>query len=129
MKKHTVCKNKRLKKGVAIELALLLMVVVFGLCALLVSLTVISNDNSKKQTLSLEQKLLIDQVGTEFSRAVRSGNNFELGQELSETYFATTFVQDGLHQLVLKLNDDEQTVVLTVKLNATDFKVIEWKYN
>ena len=120
-------KTNRLKKGIAIELALLLMVVIFALCTLLVSIALISRDNVDKQFSSLEQKLVLDQVGLSFANA-GSNEDFSLDSSLATTYSATTSVDNnGVRKLVIKLQTTTKTV-FTVKLDSSN-KIIEWKYN
>ena len=120
-------KLNRLKKGVAIELALLLMLAVFALCTLLVSLALISKDSSDKQFSSLEQKLVLDQVGLSFVNA-NTNEDFLLDSSLATTYTATTSVDgDGVRKLIIKNHSTTQTV-FTVMLDSSN-KIIEWKYN
>ena len=120
-------KLNRLKKGVAIELALLLMLAVFALCTLLVSLALISKDSSDKQFSSLEQKLVLDQVGLSFVNA-NTNEDFSLDSSLATTYTATTSVDgDGVLKLIIKNQSTTQTV-FTVMLDSSN-KIIEWKYN
>ena len=120
-------KLNRLKKGVAIELALLLMLAVFALCTLLVSLALISKDSSDKQFSSLEQKLVLDQVGLSFVNA-NTNEDFSLDSSLATTYTATTSVDgDGVLKLIIKNQSTTQTV-FTVMLDISN-KIIEWKYN
>ena len=127
MIKKLSLKNNRLKKGIAIELALLLMVVVSALCALLVSLTIMAHDNTNKQFSALEQKLVLDQVGISFANT-KTNEDFSLDSSLASTYAVTTSVEDnGVRKLILKNQDSSQTV-FTVMLDSSN-KIIEWKYN
>ena len=100
------------------------MVVVSALCALLVSLTIMAHDNTNKQFFALEQKLVLDQVGISFVKSA----SFELNDELKQTYSAHTEQDENGRLLVLKLNNEQQSVVFSVKLDSSN-NIIEWKYN
>ncbi|MGN1235744.1 MAG: hypothetical protein ACI4U2_07160 [Christensenellaceae bacterium] len=55
------------RRGMAMELAIITMVFVFGLCTILFTLTLIVRSNDAKYTLNAQQKAVIETIGNEFA--------------------------------------------------------------
>ena len=121
MKPTNLLKSKR---GIAIENAVIFMVVVFMLCSLLTSFTLMGFYQTKINTAELQEKLTIDQIGEDFLRK----KNFD-GTEYTGTHDAYSYHVDGNNLTVWRTIDESQTPVLTVKLSDNDDKKVDsWKY-
>ncbi len=118
-------KIKNLKKGIAIELAIYVMVIVVGLSALLVSVTIINKNNSVDMAKSVNERVCLDQIGESFVLAVKEEKNLDEWKQNVGGYTADI---NGT-QLVLK--DSSGIVKLSVKLEnyLNGYKITEWKYS
>ncbi len=118
-------KIKNLKKAIAIELAVYVMVIVVGLSALLVSVNIFNKTASTGMLTSVNQRLCVDQIGESFVIAVKEGKNLEEWKQNVSGYSADI---SGT-QMVLK--DSLGNVKLSVKLEnyLNGYKIIEWKYS
>ena len=82
MKTLKILKSKR---GVAIENAILFLLVIFMLCALLASITIIANFQFKIDNMVLKNDVDLDQIGEDFIAYLASGET-DFGAFLDETY-------------------------------------------
>ena len=118
-------KLKNLKKGIAIELALYIMVIVVGLSSLLVSVTIFNKKASVNMTKSVNERVCLDQIGESFVLAVKEAKNLDEWKQEVDGYTADI---SGI-QLVLK--DSLGIVKLSIKLEhyLNGYKITEWKYS
>ena len=65
-------RNRR--RGVAIEMALAALVVVFALCTLLVTLSAYSRTDNTKQNRAFADSVALDQIGEDFLTALETAN-------------------------------------------------------
>jgi len=100
------------RKGMGMELALLVLLVVFACSTLLVSSALIGKSNVKAKDAELRLKLELDAIA-------EAG---ELSEEQKEKYELDT--SDGF---VIKEKDPSGKVLLTVKKNG-EGKITEWRY-
>ena len=118
-------KLKNLKKGIAIELAIYVMVIVVGLSSLLVSVTIFNKNSSVDMKNTVSERLLLDQIGESFVVAVKEEKNLDEWKQNVDGYTADI---SGT-QLVLK--DSLGIVKLSIKLEnyLNGYKITEWKYS
>ena len=110
------------KRGIAIENAVLFMVVVFMLCALLTSLTLMGFYQTVINTTLLDEKITIDQIGEDFVRKADMKNK-PLTQYPNTNFY---YESDNTMLTVYRGNDENPPIVLTVVLNND--AVDSWKY-
>lgn len=126
------------KSGVAIENAVMFILVIFSLCALLTSLTLIGHYQVKYEKNILKQDIEIDQIGEDFLKYLASNPE---NKEFTLNYDNYTY-QLGKSESIYKLTvwlgtDDEdktpENVLLYVEavVTVTDGKVIvnKWRYS
>ena len=131
---------RRLKdrRGIAIETALLFMMVIFSLCALITTVAIIGRRQTKFENNMLVYKVEVDQIGEDFIYCIENNKNIK---DLEAKYSAYT----------LDVIDDNNIVTLTVTKKAnssvalfveaqktevsaeggapeTTVKVIAWRY-
>ena len=131
MRLKQILKNKR---GVAIENAILFMIVVFFLCTLITSVTLIGHYQVKIENLSLIQDVNVEQVGEDFI----AGENLDqkYNKEIGKSYYADVEVENNIHILrVWHKNDTDKKVLLYVEAELTvidgieELKVRTWRYS
>ncbi len=114
------------KRGIAIELAIFVMLVVVSLSALLVSVSLLSKNTTNTFSQNLSARLCLDQIGQSYVSAVKDGEDLE---EWSQGISGYT-VQVSSTELTLV--DSQGKVKLSVKLENTNpngYRITEWKYS
>lgn len=104
--KNRVRRNRR---GIAIELALSMMVIVFGLCALMTTVVVYSRSQSRRANARFETYAAVDTLGEQF---VKTGKAPESADYVCQVDGNTlTVSKDGkvLLTVTRKLNADGKT--------------------
>lgn len=103
------------KKGVAIETALLFMIVIFFLCMTVMFIALQGYNDTQREREALERRVEIDQIGEDF---LAGKTDFS-----DENYNCQV---DG-NKLTVKYKDSEN-VVLYVEMNG-DKELIRWQYS
>ncbi len=123
MKLKQILKNKQ---GVAIENAVLFMIVIFFLCTLITSLTLLGFYEVKLEKELLLRDVAIDQIGEDYLASV------EAQQAFNNTYDKYAYeVKDNVLK-VWREKDADKTVVLYVEAELTadnQVNVIAWRYS
>lgn len=121
------------RRGVALENALLFMLVIFSLCALLTSLTLIGHFQTRINKLTLENEIALEQIGEDFLFVVASNNEFT--ETEYENYIArpvSTINENTKAMAVWHKNDHESSsAVLYVEAQvvAGKVEVLCWRYS
>lgn len=125
MKKGTIKKLLRQKKGLAIELAVYVMMVVVGLSMLLVSISILNKSSLDGLSNKVNERLCLDQIGESFVTAVKESQDLDLWKDSVTDYTATVSGTE------LILVDSLDNVKLSIKLenNGSGYKITEWKYS
>ena len=122
------------KRGVAIENAILFMIVIFFLCALITSLTLLGFHEVKLEKALLLRDVEIDQIGEDFLASVKGTDedkaNFlkSINDDADSKYRCDV---DGNVLRVWRAKDASETVVLYVEAELTDgqLNVKAWRYS
>lgn len=121
------------RRGVALENALLFMLVIFSLCALLTSLTLIGHFQTRINKLTLENEIALEQIGENFLFVVASNDEFT--ETEYENYIArpvSTINENTKAMAVWHKNDNEfSAAVLYVEAQVVEGKVevLCWRYS
>ncbi len=112
------------KRGIAIENAIVFMIVIFTLCALLTSLSLLGHYQTRIEKTSLLRDVEIEQIGEDYLASVRSGTN------LSEEYENYVYEVSG-DTLTVYADEDKTTTVLYVEasLENGEVNVRVWRYS
>ena len=86
MKLKQILKSKR---GIALENAILFMLIIFTLCALLISLTLLGHYQVKIEKMTLQQDIEIEQIGEDYLASVKAKTTF------TDTYENYAYEVDG----------------------------------
>ena len=113
-------KNKRHsnRRGMAIEMAMAMMIIVFSLCALMTTVVTVSRKQTNIATARFTQTAQVDAIGEKFVRASKVGEIFQ--------YDGTEYECDTSVQNTLTVSKDGKTL-LTVELND-DKTVKSWQH-
>ena len=122
MKLTRILKSKR---GMALENVILFMLIIFSLCALLTSLTLIGHYQVKIEKTTLLQDVEIDQIGEDYLASVKTGAEFIRIYEKHE------YEVSGNALTVWRKNDGSKTAVLYVEAELADgqLNVNAWRYS
>lgn len=114
----------RRRKGIAIEMAIGIMLVVVSLSGLLVSVSVLNRTSSNSLLNDVYERLYLDQIGESFVSAVKNGkhNDWDDG----DTDYTAT-----VNGMELTLKDSQGNIKLSIKVENYQggYKITQWKYN
>ena len=123
MKLKQILKSKR---GMALENAILFMLIIFSLCALLTSLTLIGHYQVKIEKMTLQQDIEIEQIGEDYLASVKAQTSFE------QTYANYAYEVSGNALTVWRKTDENKKAVLYVEAELTadeELNVNVWRYS
>lgn len=125
MKLNNILKNKR---GMALENAILFMLIIFSLCALLTSLTLIGHYQVKIEKMTLLQDVEIEQIGEDYLASIQAK------EEFTQTYenYAYEVSESGKALTVWRKTDENKTAVLYVEAELTADEKVNvnvWRYS
>ena len=110
-------KNKRHsnRRGMAIEMAMAMMIIVFSLCALMTTVVTVSRKQTNIATARFTQTAQVDAIGEKF---VKDPDSFQ--------YTGTEYECDTSVQKTLTVSKDGKTL-LTVVVDGSG-KIISWQH-
>ncbi|MBR7091837.1 MAG: hypothetical protein IKI50_01470 [Clostridia bacterium] len=131
-KRMTLHRRPRLnRKGVAIEMALSTMMIVFAMLAVIVSIAYYSRMHSNRQMVALQQAALVDQVGEQFCEAVDVAGKHDTQPVFTyedANFYATLTQGDGEQYTMTlrRLKDDEPVLTVTVLIDGDGYRLLRW---
>lgn len=114
MKLKQILKNK---KGIALENAILFMLVVFSFCALITSVTLSGHNQIRLEKITLENKVAIEQIGEDFLAG-------KTAEELNIKYGKYTC---EVSEDTLTVKNTNDTVVLYIVKDGE--RIVQWRYS
>lgn len=113
------------KKGIALENAILFEIIIFSLCFLLTSLTLIGHYQVKIENLTLLNDVEIEQIGDDYLASVKAG------EALTKDYTNYAYEVSGNTLTVWHKNDESKSAVLYVEAELVDeqLNVSKWRYS
>lgn len=115
------------KRGIAIENAILFMVIIFMFCALLISLTSIGYYQLKIDKMMLLRNVEIEQIGEDYLTSIKAGNT-----SFTKEYENYAYEVNGNALTVWHKANEAKTAVLYVEAELTaekEINVITWRYS
>lgn len=119
-------KLKNDRRGVALEMAITLLVITFALSTLILTTSLLQHSKKVSAENEMPRTVILEQIGETFCAATAAGKD---PGEWSGAYPDYKITVDALKLTVSELDSD--TVLLTVELKHEDRKytVIQWSYN
>lgn len=129
MRMRTSRRNpRRHDRGVAIEMALSMMVMVFAMCTLLLTFALSSRSENKRLNAAFEQSAELDRIGEDFLYQVRqTGFNADGYSPDSTTYAAEVKQENNAYTLtVTRTGGTNPVLTVKVEKQGNTWKVTEW---
>ena len=111
------------RRGMAMELAMLVMVVTFALSLLLTTFALMQANRKNIDLRDTKEKIALEQIGENYLAACKSHSDFDLSDEQKEYY---EIVTENDETLVVRRTADNE-IALTIELN--DGKITKWELN
>lgn len=111
------------RKGLAIELAMMVMVATFALSILLTTVALLQVDHSSSAMQDVKRRYELEQIGEDYLAVCRNGSDFDLSDEQKEYYEIVTKTTESL---VVRSKADNE-IALTIELQ--DGKITKWELN
>lgn len=132
--------SPKARRGIAIEMAIMVMLITFGLSALLVSISIIQKSNKDTTVKELTLHTKLDEIGDCFCAEVKKGTNLaEISSSLNTQYsdYAISAEKTENNTYMLKVCENTVTegadseVLLTVVIERSEGKltITKWAYN
>ena len=125
-------KLKKNKKGLAIEMVTIVMMVTFVLSGLIVSTTLTANKFSKTALSSVTEKATLDKIGWDFIESVETGKDFSaLKSEYEDQYLLDLNKEDDEWTFLVyeKVpNGAILTITLSIDKAQNTYKITKWSY-
>ncbi|MBQ3012941.1 MAG: hypothetical protein IJD74_05320 [Clostridia bacterium] len=115
------------KKGIALENALLFMMVIFSLCFLVSSFALIGHYQGEIENIKIAQRAELDQIGENFIADARSADASSFTEQPT-TLGNYTCKAENRVLTVWHKNDAEKNVMLYVEVDDTG-NVMVWRYS
>lgn len=117
------------KKGLALENAILFMMIIFSLCFLLASFALIGHYQAKIENIKITQRVELDQIGEEFIDFPEAPQFSSVIGKYQYTIYDNAD-GDGKVLRVYHINSElkKENVLLYVEVNTAG-KVLAWRYS
>lgn len=117
------------KKGSAIELAIVFMVLVFGMCAVITSIMFSMRSKDRIMTTESNNNFIIDQMGEYFIRAMKRSSSVDFKKDVKNE---STDIRGGWVKFIYDAEDSKISPVFGVNVNHNDsnatttFRLAKW---
>lgn len=121
-------KNLR-RRGVAIEMAIVVMVLVMGLGTILVTSALVMNNSKNRASQTLTQQTELDVIGESFCDYVK--NSSESQWNYVKQYYGQYYceITDGLTLTVYQGESKiESLLTVSLEVNNGNYTVVRWDY-
>ena len=119
-------KNAR-RRGLGIEIALLVLLAVFAMSALLVSTAVLERDGMNSRSEETLERLVLDQIGENFCAAVKAGNSWSFADGVYESKNVVINGEEASMQLTTA--DSVDKLEISLKKISEKWTVTQWVYH
>ena len=123
--------SKKLKRGIAIETALVMVFVLVALSIILTTVSAFATNAKNNRLKKLTERVAVDSIGEDFLEALVDGEDISLFTTNVENYLATVEESSLLDKTFYSLTlEDNGKVALFVKVEKvnTNYKIVEWKH-
>lgn len=138
-----IFKKLKDRRGIAIETAVLFMLVIFSLCALITTVAIIGRHQTELENKILLLEVEVDGIGEDFVAALSSSDFTDsevseveaaflpaLSDTLKEKYdFSLAKTENNITLTVNKKADSEVVLYIETTLENEQYKVTSWRYS
>lgn len=116
-----ICKDRR---GMAMEMAMLVMVVTFALGTLMVTVALMQNNSVSAIERDFNEKLELEQIGENFCKQVETGNINAAG--LSDIYDVSI---DAENLVLVAKEKDSGDIAMTIDIDVKNntYEIVKWE--
>jgi hypothetical protein len=116
-----ICKDRR---GMAMEMAMLVMVVTFALGTLMVTVALMQNNSVSAIKKDFNEKVVLEQIGENFCKQVETGNINAAG--LSDIYDVSI---DAENLVLVAKEKDSGKIAMTIDIDVKDntYEIVKWE--
>jgi hypothetical protein len=126
MFKYLKTKNSR-RRGIALEMAIFVLLLCFGLSILIMTTTMVQKSNYNRIISEQTEKLELERIGAEFCTAVRKDNIDYFEWKVSEetNYKPVCSVFENMQQLIIQ--GENFKIIVEVTKVEDDYKITRWE--
>ena len=116
-----ICKDRR---GMAMEMAMLVMVVTFALGTLMVTVALMQNNSVSAIKKDFNEKIVLEQIGEDFCRQVEKG---ALNAEILSSEYDVSI--DAANLVLVAKEKDSGDVAMTIDIDVKDntYEIVKWE--
>ena len=116
-----ICKDRR---GMAMEMAMLVMAVTFALGTLMVTVALMQNNSVSAIKKDFNEKVELEQIGENFCKQVAAGNINAAG--LSDIYDVSI---DAENLVLVAKEKDSGKIAMTIDIDVKDntYEIVKWE--
>lgn len=116
-----ICKDRR---GMAMEMAMLVMVVTFALGTLMVTVALMQNNSVSAIKKDFNEKVVLEQIGEDFCRQVEKG---ALNAEILSSEYDVSIDAENL--VLVAKEKDSGKIAMTIDIDVKDntYEIVKWE--
>lgn len=119
-------KLKNDRRGVALEMAITLLMVTFALSTLVLTTSLLQHSKKVRAENEMPRAVALEQIGQKFCAGTVAGIDPSQWVDAYPDYEITV---DGLTLTVSEKDSDSVLLTVVLQQDGTDFTVIQWSYN
>ncbi len=119
-------KKTNARRGLAIETAIIAMLLTFGLCLMLVNISLFAINGKKARTSASERLLSADQIGEEYY--AHFAHDAVLKDREGYAYTYRTTYDDENNEIACYTVTKDGATVIYFEVKTTDKSILRWSY-
>ena len=125
--KYLQTKDSR-RRGIALEMAIFVLLLCFGLSILILTTSMIQKNNYNRIVSEQTEKLELERIGAEFCKAVVSDNisYFEWKTETETDYEPICSIRENVYQLMIQ-GENIQIIIEVTLDTENNYKITKWE--
>ncbi|MBR2346206.1 MAG: hypothetical protein IKA68_01230 [Clostridia bacterium] len=116
-----ICRDRR---GMAMEMAMLVMVVTFALGTLMVTVALMQNNSVSAIERDFNEKVELEQIGEDFCRQVEEG---ELNAEILSSEYDVSIDAENLVLVAKKKDSGDVAMTIDIDVKDNTYEIVKWE--
>ena len=116
-----ICKDRR---GMAMEMAMLVMVVTFALGTLMVTVALMQNNSVSAIKKDFNEKVALEQIGEKFCRQVEKG---ELNAETLSSEYDVSIDAENLVLVAKEKDSGKIAMTIDIDVKGNTYEIVKWE--